>query len=83
MPLQPFERRVIRFWLTHLGVGAGVAALLTGAILIFDFGGLGGLIARAASPWGWGLFLFGSLTLSCAPLSVFIALMAGREDDDP
>ncbi|MEQ8603842.1 MAG: hypothetical protein RIB45_11020 [Marivibrio sp.] len=83
MPLHPFERRVVRFWLTHLSVGAGVAALITGAILIFDFGGLGGLVSRAGNPWMWGLFLYGSLTLSCAPLSVFIALMAGQEDDDP
>lgn len=83
MPMQPFERKVVRFWITHIAVGVGVAALATFALLYWNMGGLGTLIGNAKHPWAWALFLFGSLSLSFAPLSLFIGVMAQQEDDDP
>jgi Mg/Co/Ni transporter MgtE len=75
------ERRMIRFMLTHVGIGLVMAAVATWALIHWDVGGIGTLIARASDPLAWTLFLYGSLALTCGPLAVFLAVMARAGED--
>lgn len=71
----PF-RLTPRFILTHVGIGAGLSALLCAAILWQDPSGLGGLLLRAPDHPGPLLLLwfFVALTLGAVQLAVAIML---------
>lgn len=82
MPLKPFERRVIRFMMTHLLVGAIAAALFTGLLLYFDLFGLWGLIKTTGSPVVAVVMLFGGCLVTFGSLAMGAAVMMLGEEDD-
>ena len=80
MALHPMERRMIRFMLTHVAIGFAIAAVAAWALIYFDVGRLGTLIANAESPLVATLILYGSLALTCGPLAVCVAVMSSKSD---
>lgn len=75
---------LVRFMLAHALVGFGLSALVVGALLWWDLGGLGTLLARAGGhPWPTLLlWFFLGLTLGSVQMGVAFMLETGGGDDD-
>jgi len=83
--LRPHERHAIRFLLSHLAGGLIGAAVLLAAILAFNLGGVGTLVAESDSPV-LGVFLMGfglAVTFGSVAMGIGIMSLGQERDSDP
>jgi len=83
--LHAHERDTIRFLLKHLAGGLIGAALLLVAILLFDVGGIGSLVAGSETPV-LGVFLMGfglAVTFGSVAMGIGIMSLGQERDSDP
>lgn len=76
------KHALVRLFALHAAVGFGLSALLVGAVLYFDAGGLGALMLR--TPWTIALlWFFAGLTFASVQMGAAImALGEGADEPD-
>ena len=70
------QPRLVRFYVFHCLIGFLLAAILTAAILIADFGGIGHLVATVEGGWLAGLVFFVLNGIVFAGVQTGIAVMS-------
>lgn len=76
--------RLVRLYICHCVIGFGIAGVLTGLVLTYNFAGIGHLVANVDGGWlaGFIFFMFNGSVFAAVQTAIVIMSMEYDDDDD-